>query len=154
MTVFCMWQAPPAHYHLPYVAVKRLTLPQSAPPRSKVRNSVLMAEIDRINHRVRPALGFSAVEHYLNSRLALVRGPRSAAAACLPPAARRPRPCSARVHWSMLTRCSQAHSDTHSDTHPDTHSDTHLDTHLDTHSDTHLHTTRISHSATRQSNTG
>ncbi|KAE8736699.1 hypothetical protein FOCC_FOCC017846, partial [Frankliniella occidentalis] len=59
--------AQPFHHNLPFVAHKRLTAPQAPPPRSKVRNSVLMAEIDRINHRVRPHPAYVPTEDWLNS---------------------------------------------------------------------------------------
>ena len=54
------------------MAHKRLTTPQLPPPRSKVRNSVLMAEIDRINHRVRPHPAYVPTEDWLNSACSVV----------------------------------------------------------------------------------
>lgn len=65
-------QAQPLRHNLPFVAHKRLTAPQAPPPRSKVRNSVLMAEIDRINHRVRPHLSYVPTEDWLNSACSVV----------------------------------------------------------------------------------
>ncbi|XP_034250902.1 uncharacterized protein CG45076-like [Thrips palmi] len=60
-------KAQPLRNNLPFVAHKRLTAPQAPPPRSKVRSSVLMAEIDRINHRVRPHPAYVPTEDWLNS---------------------------------------------------------------------------------------
>nr|CAD7589184.1 unnamed protein product [Timema genevievae] len=65
-------QAPTFHHSIPFVAHKRLTT-TSAPLRSvRVRPSIILAEIDRINNKVRPSLAYQPTEDFLNSRSSVV----------------------------------------------------------------------------------
>ncbi|KAK7868296.1 hypothetical protein R5R35_013884 [Gryllus longicercus] len=57
------------HHAIPNVAHRRLT-PVSAPVHSTVhvRPSVIIAAIDRINHKLRPSLAYQPAEDFLNDR--------------------------------------------------------------------------------------
>ncbi|GLG94325.1 Uncharacterized protein GBIM_01557 [Gryllus bimaculatus] len=57
------------HHAIPNVAHRRLT-PVSAPVHSafRVRPSVIIAAIDRINHKLRPSLAYQPAEDFLNDR--------------------------------------------------------------------------------------
>jgi len=56
------------HHSIPFVAHKRLTVVSPPVHTVRVRPSVIQAEIDRINHKVRPSLAYQPVEDYFNSR--------------------------------------------------------------------------------------
>ncbi|KAJ9576838.1 hypothetical protein L9F63_006612, partial [Diploptera punctata] len=59
------------HHGIPFVAHKRLTVVSPPVHTVRVRPSIIMAEIDRINHKVRPSLAYQPAEDFLNSRSAV-----------------------------------------------------------------------------------
>ncbi|KAJ4435233.1 hypothetical protein ANN_23811 [Periplaneta americana] len=59
------------HHSIPFVAHKRLTVVTPPVHTVRVRPSVILAEIDRINRKVRPSLAYQPAEDYLNSRSAV-----------------------------------------------------------------------------------
>ncbi|XP_023718059.1 uncharacterized abhydrolase domain-containing protein DDB_G0269086 isoform X2 [Cryptotermes secundus] len=56
------------HHSIPFVAHKRLTGVTPPAHTVRVRPSIILAEIDRINHKVRPSLAYQPAEDFLNSR--------------------------------------------------------------------------------------
>jgi hypothetical protein len=65
-------QAQTFHHSVPYVAHKRLTVVSPPAHTVRVRPSVILAEIDRISHKVRPSLAYQPAEDFLNSRSVVV----------------------------------------------------------------------------------
>ncbi|XP_021918288.1 uncharacterized abhydrolase domain-containing protein DDB_G0269086-like isoform X3 [Zootermopsis nevadensis] len=59
------------HHSIPFVAHKRLTTVSPPAHTVRLRPSIILAEIDRINHKVRPSLAYQPAEDYLNSRSAV-----------------------------------------------------------------------------------
>ncbi|XP_049857495.1 uncharacterized protein LOC126338177 isoform X10 [Schistocerca gregaria] len=56
------------HHIIPYAGHMRLTAVSAPTFSTRTRPSVIMAEIDRINHRMRPSLAYQPAEDFLNSR--------------------------------------------------------------------------------------
>jgi hypothetical protein len=65
-------QAQTFHHAIPFVAHKRLTVVSPPAHTVRVRPSVILAEIDRINHKVRPSVAYQPVEDFFNSRSVVV----------------------------------------------------------------------------------
>ncbi|XP_049857490.1 uncharacterized protein LOC126338177 isoform X5 [Schistocerca gregaria] len=60
------------HHIIPYAGHMRLTAVSAPTFSTRTRPSVIMAEIDRINHRMRPSLAYQPAEDFLNSRSIVV----------------------------------------------------------------------------------
>ncbi|KAL0269399.1 UNVERIFIED_CONTAM: hypothetical protein PYX00_007147 [Menopon gallinae] len=59
---------PVYHHSIPYIAHKKLAMVTPSAHGWRVNKSVLLGEIDRIYHKVRPSLAYQPTEDYLNSR--------------------------------------------------------------------------------------